>query len=58
MSAVWNRDWRAVDVLLAHGARIDHVNHKGVSVHDMALQVSTWDRDLAPALAALLARFR
>ena len=58
MSAVWNRDWRSIDVLLAHGARIDHVNHKGTSLRDMALIASTWDRDVFPPLAALVARLR
>jgi ankyrin repeat protein len=58
MSAVWNRDWRSIDVLLAHGARTDHVDHKGRSLRDMALIASTWDRDVSPQLAALVARLR
>ena len=58
MSAVWNRHWLSIDVLLAHGARIDHVNRKGMSLRDMALVASKWDRDIAPQLAALTARFR
>jgi len=58
MSAVWNRDWRSIDVLLAHGASIDHVNRKGMSLRDMALIASTWDRDVYPPLAALTARLR
>jgi hypothetical protein len=58
MSAVWNRDWRSIDVLLAHGARIDHVNRKGTSLRDMVLIASTWDREVSPPIAALAARLR
>jgi hypothetical protein len=58
MSAVWNRNWRSIDVLLAHGARIDHVNHKGTSLRDMVSIASTWDREISPPLAALAARLR
>jgi Ankyrin repeat len=58
MSAVWNRDWRSIDVLLAHGARIDHVNHRGTTLRDMVLIASTWDRETSPPLAALAARLR
>jgi hypothetical protein len=58
MSAVWNRNWQSIDTLLAHGARTDHVNHKGTSLRDMALIASTWDREVYPPLAALVARLR
>jgi Ankyrin repeat len=58
MSAVWNRDWRSIDVLLAHGARIDHVNRKGTSLRDMVAIASTWDREISPPIAALAARLR
>jgi hypothetical protein len=58
MSAVWNRDWQSIDVLLAHGARLDHVNHKGASLRDLALIASSWDREVYPPLAALVARLR
>ncbi len=56
MSAVWNRNWQSIDVLLTHGARIDHVNRKGTSLRDMASIASTWDREIPPQLAALMAR--
>lgn len=58
MRAVWDRDWRSIDVLLAHGARIDHVNHKGVNLRDMVSIAMTWDREPYPSLAALAERFR
>ena len=58
MRAVWDRDWRSIDVLLAHGARIDHVNKKGVSLRDMVSVAMTWDRQTYPPLAALAARLR
>jgi hypothetical protein len=58
MTAVWNRHWQSIDVLLAHGARIDHVNRAGTSLRDMVSIASTWDREPSPQLAALAARLR
>lgn len=58
MAAVWDRNWRSIGVLMAHGARLDHVNHKGTNLREMASVASTWDSPVSPPLAALIARLR
>jgi hypothetical protein len=52
--------WPSIDVLLAHGARIDHVAHDGKSVRDAVQEkLERFQRDreaLPPQLAALVER--
>ena len=52
--------WPSIDVLLAHGASIDHVAHDGQSVRDaVQAQLDRFQRDrgnLPPQLAALMER--
>ena len=54
--------WPAVDVLLAHGARVDHVDHAGKSLRDLVaekLERFRADRtEVPPPLADLEARLR
>jgi len=59
MWAVNLRYWPAIDVLLAHGARIDHVAPDGKSLRDVvAEQRQRLDGKIPPEFAALEARFR
>jgi hypothetical protein len=62
MWAVMLWHWPSIDVLLAHGARLDHVAHDGTSLRDLVLEkVERYrkDRDAEPPqLAALEARLR
>jgi len=62
MWAVMLWHWPAVDVLLAHGARLDHVDHEGKSLRDLVaekLERFRADRTEVPApLAELEARLR
>ena len=57
MWAVMLWHWPAVDVLLAHGARLDHVDHEGKSLRDLVaekLERFRTDRaEVPPPLAAL-----
>lgn len=59
MWAVWLRYWPAIDVLLARGARLDHVNHGGKSVRDAVQETVERHHDaVPPQLATLAARLR
>ena len=59
MWAVGLRCWPSIDVLLAHGARVDHVNHDGKSVRDWVLEARGREHgEIPPQLAALEARLR
>ena len=62
MWAVMLWHWPAVDVLLAHGARVDHVDHEGTSLRDLVAEKLgrfRADRTDVPApLAELEARLR
>src|SRR5262249_22185536 len=62
MLAVMLWQWPAVDVLLAHGARIDRLNHEGVSLRDLVMEklerYRRDRRDAPPQLSALEARLR
>jgi hypothetical protein len=54
--------WPAIDVLLAHGAKLDHVDHEGKSLRDLVAEKLARFRadrsDVPPPLAALEARLR
>jgi ankyrin repeat protein len=62
MWAVMLWHWPAVDVLLAHGAHIDHVDHEGKGLRDLVaekLERFRVDRaEVPPPLAKLEARLR
>jgi len=62
MVAVMLWQWPAIDVLLAHGAPIDRVNHEGVRLRDLVTEklerYRKDQRDAPPQLSALAARFR
>jgi hypothetical protein len=59
MWAVMLRYWPAIDVLLAHGARTDHVAHDGKSLRDVVAEMRGRQQgDIPPQLAALEARLR
>jgi ankyrin repeat protein len=63
LAVAWDY-WPAVDVLLAHGARIDHVDRHGGSLRDLVIQKLAWYRTYPPKppapppLLALDARLR
>jgi hypothetical protein len=60
--AVMYRYWPSIDVLLEHGAHVDHVAHDGRTLRDIVLETSrqlqTWHDPIPPQLAALKARLR
>jgi ankyrin repeat protein len=57
MYAVMLWHWPAIDVLLAHGARLDHVAHDGRSLRDLVSEKRERLRDdMPPELARLEAR--
>lgn len=63
MTAVELSRWGAIDVLLAHGARVDHVNHQGVSLRDLVTEMAGRYRRngggyVPPELERLEARLR
>jgi Ankyrin repeat len=59
MYAVLWRRWPCVDVLLAHGARVDHVGHDGKSMRDIVAEAhKQLIGDPPPQLAAVEARLR
>jgi len=62
MVAVMLWQWPAIDVLLAHGARVDRVNHAGVKLGDLVTEKLERYRndkhDPPPQLSALAARLR
>jgi hypothetical protein len=59
MWAVLLRYWPSIDVLLAHGARVDHVAPDGESVRSIvAEQRGRLNGEIPPPLAALEARLR
>lgn len=62
MWAVMLWHWPAIDVLLAHGARLDHRDHEGTSLRDLVaekLERFRADRsEVPPPLAALEARLQ
>ena len=59
MWAVMFGYWPSIDVLLAHGARTDHVDHDGKSFRDIVLERRGGEHgELPPQLAALQARLR
>lgn len=62
MVAVMLWYWPSIDVLLAHGAQIDRVNHDGKSLRDLVLEkLERYRRDQRDApsqLSALEARLR
>jgi ankyrin repeat protein len=63
LAVAWDY-WPAVDVLLAHGARIDRVDRHGGSLRDLVIQKLAWYRTyppkppVPPPLLALEARLR
>lgn len=59
MWAVMLRRWPCVDVLLAHGARLDHVAHDGKSLRDIVAEARLGlNGESPPQLAALEAHLR
>jgi hypothetical protein len=58
--AVLLRYWPAIDVLLAHGARIDHVDHDGHGLRDVVRgeveRYQKYQNDVPPELTALAER--
>jgi hypothetical protein len=57
MWAVMLRYWPSIDVLLAHGARIDCADHDGKSLRDIVAEMRGRESgDMPPQLAALEAR--
>jgi hypothetical protein len=62
MVAVMLWQWPAIDVLLAHGAPIDRVNHEGMRLRDLVTEklerYRKDQRDAPPQLSALAAQFR
>jgi ankyrin repeat protein len=62
MVAVLLWHWPAIDVLLAHGTGIEHVNHEGVSLRVLVMEklerYRKDQRDAPPQLSVLAARLR